>query len=158
MNDYKHLYKVALVEYAKFSTCDRLKVAALLVHDGRILSCGYNGVPSGDQHCCDKFSHDNHGNFYIDGEPVSEEVYRFKHHEFSEVDEVRAEVNCLSYALKNHVDVSKCTLVVSIAPCSNCAKFILASGIKTVYYVDLYDRSDAGIEFLKKHNITVEKI
>ena len=55
MNDYKHLYKVALVEYAKFSTCDRLKVAALLVHDGRILSCGYNGVPSGDQHCCDKF-------------------------------------------------------------------------------------------------------
>ena len=92
MNDYKHLYKVALVEYAKFSTCDRLKVAALLVHDGRILSCGYNGVPSGDQHCCDKFSHDNHGNFYIDGEPVSEEVYRFKHHEFSEVDEVHAEV------------------------------------------------------------------
>ena len=61
-------------------------------------------------------------------------------------------------SLKNHVDVSKCTLVVSIAPCSNCAKFILASGIKTVYYVDLYDRSDAGIEFLKKHNITVEKI
>lgn len=157
MNDYKSLYKVLLKEYAKFSTCDRLKVSALLVHDGRILSCGYNGVPSGEKHCCEIFSHDENG-FYIDGESVSETAWREYHHDFSEANEVHAEVNCLMYALKNHLDVSKCTLVVSIAPCSNCAKMILAAGIKTVYYVDLYDRSDAGIKLLQKHNITVEKI
>lgn len=151
------MYKVLLKEYAKFSTCARLKVSALLVHDGRILSCGYNGVPSGEKHCNEIFTHDDKG-FYHEGEPIDEQAWRLLHHDFSEENEVHAEVNCLMYALKNNLDVSKCTLVVSIAPCSNCAKMILASGIKTVYYVDLYDRSDAGIEFLKKHNITVEKI
>lgn len=159
MNDYSGLYKKLLTEYSQFSTCNRLKVACLLVDDGRILSCGYNGVPSGDVHCEDKFTYsDDNGYYYIDGKSVPEQEWRDKHHEFSEKTEIHAEMNCLMYALKNKIDVSHCAVVISIAPCINCAKMILAAGIKTVYYVELYDRSDDGIQFLKDHGVIVRKI
>jgi len=36
---------------AKRSTCLRNQVGALFVRDKRILSTGYNGAPSGLQHC-----------------------------------------------------------------------------------------------------------
>lgn len=37
--------------YAEQSTCTRRKVGAVIVRDGRILSAGYNGAPSGITHC-----------------------------------------------------------------------------------------------------------
>ena len=48
------------------STCSRKQVGAVLVHDNRIISIGYNGTPSGMEHCCDHFKdHDLlKGNFY----------------------------------------------------------------------------------------------
>ena len=52
---YKHLYKTVLKEYQNLSKCARLKVAALLVEEGRIISCGYNGTPSGQTNCNELF-------------------------------------------------------------------------------------------------------
>lgn len=159
MNDYSALYKKLLSEYSQFSTCNRLKVACLLVDDGRILSCGYNGVPSGDVHCEERFVKNSEENkYFVDGQQVNKQLWLDEHHRFSEKNEIHAEMNCLMYALKNKIDVSHCTVVVSIAPCINCAKMILAAGIKTVYYVELYDRSDDGIKFLQEHGVIVRKI
>ena len=53
---YKELYKHVLKEYQQFSKCARLHVAALLVNDGRILCCGYNGTPAGQVHCNELFN------------------------------------------------------------------------------------------------------
>jgi dCMP deaminase len=39
--------------FAERSTCSRRKVGAVVVKDGHIISTGYNGAPSGDQHCVD---------------------------------------------------------------------------------------------------------
>lgn len=36
---------------AKRSTCYRLNVGAVITSYDRIISCGYNGVPSGESHC-----------------------------------------------------------------------------------------------------------
>lgn len=36
---------------SKRSTCFRLNVGALLVHENSIVSIGYNGPPSGEPHC-----------------------------------------------------------------------------------------------------------
>lgn len=33
------------------STCFRLNVGAILVHDNNVISIGYNGAPSGEPHC-----------------------------------------------------------------------------------------------------------
>jgi dCMP deaminase len=42
---------------AKRSTCARKKVGAILVKDGKIISCGYNGTPSGYRIECNDHFH-----------------------------------------------------------------------------------------------------
>lgn len=163
---YKPIYTQAVRSYESLSTCNRLHVAALLVQDGRIVSVGYNGVPSGQKHCCDIFIKTG-GKFYVGewGPPgemsaneVTEEEWKRQHHMFSERYEVHAEMNCIAFATKNRIDVSKCNLIISISPCINCAKLITAVGIKKVYYLDEYDRSQDGINYLRDNGVICEKV
>lgn len=157
--NYRELYQNLLTEYEKFSTCNRLHVASLLVNKGRILSCGYNGVPSGDHHCNEIFTKGKDNDyFYINGLAVDEETWRTEHHKFSEANEIHAEMNCLAFAIKNNIPISNCELIVSKAPCTNCAKLILTTGIKKVYYSEEYDRGNEGLEFLKNHGVLVQKL
>ena len=85
---YKHLYKTVLKEYQNLSKCSRMKVAALLVEKGRIISCGYNGTPSGQVNCNEIFKSEN-GKFYLrdnkeeEWKEVPEMEWRAKHHEFA---------------------------------------------------------------------------
>lgn len=166
-NKYKKIYTEALKLYQDLSTCARLHVSAILVKDGRILSVGYNGTAEGCPHCNEKFIKIG-GRYYIGkyGPPdemgkyeVSQEEWFAEHHKFSEHNEVHAEMNCLACAIKNHIDVSECELIISISPCIQCAKLITAVGIKKVYYVDDYDRNPSeGLRYLKDHGIECFKI
>ena len=44
-------------ELGQLGTCDRKKVGAVIVHEGRCVSWGYNGAPPGMPHC----DENNHG-------------------------------------------------------------------------------------------------
>jgi dCMP deaminase len=160
---YKRLYKTVLKEYQKLSKCSRLKVAALLVDNGRIISCGYNGTPSGQPNCNELFKNEA-GKFYCrktpedDWEIVTEEEWRTRHHEFSNEHELHAEQNCLGYCLKCKMDISGASMALSHEPCESCARLIYAAGIKYVMYVNKYDRGSNGIQFLKNTGVKVEKI
>jgi dCMP deaminase len=130
--------------FEKRSSCIRLQVAALIIKDGRIISTGWNGVPSGNVHCKD----------YFKDKSIE------KHHEFSELYEIHAEANAISFAAKNGISTKGSSLMCSISPCSNCAKIIIASGIKEIFYLNEYDRNSNNkvIEFLKNNGIKVEKV
>lgn len=160
---YKHLYKTVLSEYQNLSKCARLKVAALLVEKGRIISCGYNGTPPGHTNCNELFKTEA-GKFYYreNTEDVwietDEESWKSKHHEFANENELHAEQSCLGYCLKWKIDISGASMVVSHEPCESCARLIVASGIKNVMFVNKYDRGSRGIEFLKKCGVEVEQI
>lgn len=171
---HKILYKNVLNEYEHLSTCDRLHVAALLVKEGRILSVGYNGVPQGIRHCTDFFKHTDN-KFLINkqdfSKPISkvqaiinrwvevdEPTYSKLHHEFAEMNEVHAEMNCIAYASKVDTNVEGCEMILSVAPCSNCAKLIVSAGIKKVTYMKHYDRSMGGVEYLRALGVDVASI
>ena len=139
---YHDTFKDILAVVEKNSTCARLKVGALLVKDGRIVSTGWNGAVSGSTHCTSIFNKDN-----FEG-----------HHKFSEERELHAEQNAIAYAARNGIATDGAELYVSISPCSNCAKLIIASGIKRVYYKESYDRSSAGLELLFDSNIDTRNI
>lgn len=157
------------------STCVRVKVAAIIAKSGRTISTGWNGVPSGFSHCEEIFTivkkpvhfgnldpnREPNQYFFYDTE-ITKEEFMHKHHEFSEENEIHAEANAIAFAAKNNISTEGSDMFVTITPCSNCAKLILASGIKKLYYKSVYDRNPAGFELLKKAQekgkIELEKI
>ena len=125
------------------STCMRRKVGAVLVKDKRILSTGYNGVPSGVPHCSETGC-------------LREQlkVPSGERHELCK--SVHAEQNAIIQAAYHGVSTKDAVLYCTNQPCSICAKMIINAGIKTVYYRDRYDDSlaldmfeMAGIKLIK---------
>ena len=119
--------------YAKLSSAKRLQVGSVVVKDDRIISIGYNGMPSGWTNVCE----DEHGK-------TKPEV-------------LHAEANAITKIAKGNDSADGATLFCTHAPCIDCAKLIYQSGINTVYYRDSY-RTDAGIQFLKKSGVHVSKV
>ena len=120
-------------EVAKRSTCNRHKVGALLVYKGRILSHGYNGAPSGVDHC-------NH--------PLTEEANKG-----CEVS-VHAESNAIVWAARWGINIDGSTLYTTLSPCLYCSQLIANSGVVEVI-IDQPYRDLSGLELLKESGVEV---
>ena len=130
---------------SKHSTCIRKKVGCLIAVNNRIISVGYNGTVSGKMHCQDVFKDKEQGEGFYDA-----------HGDFSRHNEVHAEQNCISYSAKHGLSIDGGCLYVTVSPCIDCAKIIVASGIKRVVYAEKYDRDPKGLDFLEQSNIECE--
>ena len=97
------------------SHCISLHVGAVIVKDKRIISMGYNGTPTKDQH-----------------------------HQWSLSNEIHAEMNALMYAAKQGISVDGCTMYVTHQPCDECIKNIYQAGIKRVVYMHPYKYSSSN--------------
>lgn len=139
------------------STCARLKVGAVLVKENRVISIGFNGVPSGKEHCEDYFKKVYQKDFSA-VYPTFEEYLKSKdfynaHGLFSNDNELHAEQNALLFAAKSGIATEGSHLYITLSPCVHCAKVIIASGITKVYFAELYDRSTEGVNLLTKNGI-----
>jgi len=127
--------------FAQLSSAKRLHVGAIVVKDDRIISIGYNGMPSGwDNTCEDVIQH-------------SDDTVTLK----SKPEVLHAETNAIAKLAKSNESGLGATMFVTHAPCLDCAKLIYQSGISSVLYRDHY-RDDAGVDFLKKCKINVNKV
>jgi len=113
---------------AKRSTCIRRQVGAILVKDKRILSTGYNGAPSGVDHCLDVGCLREQKNI-----PSGErhELCRGSH----------AEQNAIVQAAAYGTSIQNAVLFCTNLPCSICIKMIINAGIKTIFYEEGYPDS-----------------
>ena len=152
---------------SKLSSAVRRQVGAVIVKDNRILSYGYNGMPTGWDNTCeykDYMSSDAGG--WLDPDEIEQ---RWPFEEWSEKyesnrryrlvtkDEVlHAESNSIAKVSGSNESSEDATLFVTTAPCIHCAKMIFQSGIKSVFYRDTY-RDEAGIEFLTKGGVSVTR-
>jgi len=125
-------------EVSTRSTCDRKHVGAVIVRDRTLLSTGYNGSIKGLPHCNDA------GCEMVDGHCI-----RTSH----------AEANAIVQAAKNGVKIDDSEIYVTASPCYNCFKLIANSGIKVIFYNELYrdeqikDRAkEVGIELISLGN------
>jgi dCMP deaminase len=128
--------------FAKLSYAKRLNVGAIVVKDDRIISIGYNGMPSGWDNDCEEV---------IGQDDVGALTYK------SKPEVLHAESNAIAKLAKSNESGDNATLFCTHSPCIDCAKLIYQSGISTVYYKDNY-RSNDGIDFLKKSNVIVTKV
>jgi len=128
--------------FGKLSTARRLNVGSIIVKDNRIISIGYNGMPSGwDNNCEDSV-------MWKDGVQLTQPVLK------SKPEVLHAESNAIAKLARSNESGEDATLFVTHSPCLECSKLIYQSGITTLYYKHEY-RSQDGIEFLKKSNINV---
>jgi len=128
----KHnLYLDLVRRIAQESYCKRLQVGALIVKDGNIISFGYNGTPSGLPNVC---------------EEKDVTLYTVLH----------AESNAITKACKSPISTQGATIYMTHSCCVECAKLIVQSGIKRVYYIQEY-RDTAGINLLKTCDIEVTR-
>lgn len=128
MSKNKHkVYLDIATSLSKLSKCKKANVACLIVNNGRIISTGVNGTPSGYTNCCDKFK--DHTN----------EDFLAEHSKWSLKHEIHAEMNTLLFATKNGIQIPKNSILYCThEPCDNCLKHIAGIGINTVYYKEKY--------------------
>jgi len=129
MNKWQIAYMKAAHVFADLSSAERLKVGAIIVKDGRIISIGYNGTPSGWDNTCE-----------VDGVTKPEVIH--------------AEANAISKLARSTESGQGAEMYLTHSPCIECAKLIHASGIRRVYYQDTY-RSKEGIDFLLECGVRV---
>ncbi len=113
------------------STCLRYQVGCVLVRDNRILSTGYNGVPSGEVHCTEQ-------GFCREG------VERCGDGKGSRA--IHAEVNACGQAARHGIATIDAIAYSTVAPCKKCQEVLMASGVVKVYYRHSYDEKiDSGL-------------
>lgn len=135
----KYFMEIAEVT-KKRSTCLRRHVGAVIVKDNRILATGYNGVPSGIEHCGKR------GCLRDElGVPSGER------HELCRG--IHAEQNAIVQAAYLGVSIDDSTLYCTNQPCILCAKMLINAGVNRIVikegYPDAYAEqmlSEAGIK------------
>ena len=141
---FNDIYMRLATDLATRSHCVRAHVGAVLTKDTRIISIGYNGPPAGTHNCDEEWpehgcARDSKGSCSL---------------------ALHAEENAILYAVKNGSKIEGSTLYTTLSPCIACARLILSSGIKKVYFKDSYAAykglpSDEGVDFLVRFGVKV---
>lgn len=125
-----HAFMQTAEVWAMRSTCGRGNVGAVVTKGKAIVSIGYNGPPSGHDHC--------HGNDC----PISESggCKRSSHAEFNAIVQAKN-------VLRNRA-LYDCDLYCTYSPCFDCATLALGSSIRRFFYRYSY-RAPEGLDLLK---------
>lgn len=119
--------------WSENSHCEKLKVGALVVNNGMIISDGYNGTPKGFDNTCED----------LEGKTKSCVLH--------------AEANALTKIAKSNNSSEGATIYTLVSPCIECAKLIIQSGIVRVVYCQDY-RLEEGVKLLQEAKIEIVKI
>lgn len=121
------------------STCLRRQVGAVLVRDKRILSTGYNGAPSGVDHC-------------LDVGCLREQlgIPSGQRHELCRA--VHAEQNAIIQAALHGVSTKGAILYCTTQPCVLCAKMLINAGVEEIFFQGSYP-DELALSLLKEAKV-----
>ena len=132
----KNKHKIAYMEtafvWSKCSIANKLKVGCVLVKNNRVISNGYNGMPSNINDDCEL--------------PDGSTDPRVRH----------AEKNCLNAMMKFNESSVGSLMFCTHSCCEPCAIDIVEAGVKEFYYKETY-RCSSGIKYLLKNKVNVFK-
>jgi len=129
---------------AKRSKDPATQVGCCITNNNKIVGVGYNGMPNGIPDNDENFSWSKEGDFL--------------HSKYAYV--VHAELNAILNA-PNSAQLKNATLYCTLAPCNECMKAIIQSGIKKVIFLDgKYLNKDftiAAVKMAKQTGIEFER-
>lgn len=115
------------IRVAQLSYCERDKVGTVIARGNQILSYGFNGTPPGFDNVCE----------YPDGITIPEVIH--------------SEINAIAKVASSNESCKGATMFITRAPCMECTKMIIASGISFIYF--LPKGSGKGLPLLEKLGI-----
>ena len=116
--DWDNFWFTLAIIYSTRGTCDRLRVACLIVKNKRLAGAGFNGSPQGQPHC------DDVGHLMIEN-----------HCERTLHSEENAIINT------SREDLRDSTAYVVFTPCYRCVKMLINAGVKKINYMGTYSNS-----------------
>ena len=119
-------YMIVTHTFAELSHCVDRKVGCIIVKNDSIIAHGYNGMPAGEDNCCELPNGDNNPGV------------------------IHAEDNAFRKLLVSTETSDGAILFTTLAPCKRCAVLIADAKIATVYYVTA-KRQTEGVEYLINH-------
>jgi dCMP deaminase len=128
---YDTLYMNIAESVADMSIDHKYKVGAIIVKEG-ILAEGWNGAPTGFPNATRN-----------DDEKTHPWV-------------IHAEQNAIAKCARKGIACEGATIYVTLAPCRDCARMIIQSGIKEVVYRDRFYKDEEGLNMLTNSGVTVE--
>ena len=128
---------------SKRSTCTRRRVGAVLVKDKRVLATGYNGAPSGLEHCA-----------AIGCLREKQSVPSGQRHELCRG--LHAEQNAIIQAAAHGISIRGAMLFCTTLPCSICLKMLINAGIASIVYEEGYP-DDLSQALLQEADITITR-
>lgn len=144
---FKSVYMKVSQDFANLSHARKLKVGAIIVKDNRIISVGYNGMPTGwDNDCEDQVVEE--------GEFEAHVWYKTK----PEV--IHAEMNAIAKVAASTESAEGASMFCTHTPCTECAKMIVQAGIKEVFVGEVYESDNyrSGEDLLEESGVTVELV
>ena len=131
---YLMAYMDMCTRFAETSEAQRLKVAAMLVKRGSILSIGINGTyPGWETNDCE--------------DETGQTAWYTRH----------AEGACLDQMLHSNETTDDSIMLVTHAPCKMCSLRIKEAGVQSVFYRNDY-RDLSGVKYLQQAGVEVKKI
>jgi dCMP deaminase len=130
---------------ASRSNCMKRKVAAIIVKDKRVVSTGYNGTPRGTRNC-------NEG-----GCPRCNSMAQSG----TALDEClcsHGEENAIVQASYHGVSLKDAIIYTTFAPCLQCAKMIINSGIREVIYNMDYPLNQSAFQLFQQAGVFIRKL
>jgi dCMP deaminase len=129
---------------AQRATCIRRRVGAVLVRDKRIVTTGYNGVPTGIQHCLD-----------VGCLRESQGVPSGERHELCRG--LHAEQNAIIQAAVYGISLEGATLYCTNQPCAICSKMLINVRVEKILYRSGY-ADELAIDMLSEAGILLAQL
>ena len=125
---------------ASRATCRHREQGAVIVHNKRILSTGYNGAPPGAKDCLEY------------GYCAKEENLPCR------AEGLHAESNAIVTAAREGIRVEGSTLYCIFSPCLSCCNIIKTAGIIEVIYLHTYPYFEEGPGYLELLGVKVRQL
>jgi dCMP deaminase len=130
---------------ASRSNCMKRKVAAIIVRDKRVVSTGYNGTPRGTRNCneggCPRCN-----SLAASGTALDECLCS------------HGEENAIVQASYHGASLKDGVIYTTFAPCLQCAKMIINSGIREVIYNMDYPLNDSAFRLFQQAGVFIRKL
>ena len=131
----EYFLKLAML-ISERATCPRMHCGCVLVKNKQILATGYNGSIPGDVHCEDV------GCYVVDNHCIRT---------------IHAEMNAILQCSQHGVSTQGASAYITNMPCTNCAKALIAAGIKRVVIFSDYHATEAD-EFFKIAGVEISRL